>query len=187
MNTYRKLIDRGDTLLLAVDIQKVMFDLCVEKNRVEKNIGSLIDAARIMDFPVVFTEHNAEKLGGFEPSLRKKSPKSKVFNKLEFGCLGNRTIRDALDRSGRKTILLCGIESHICIFQTAAQALSEGYDVHVVADAVSARSERNLKTGLERMGMGGAVIVSVEMAIFELMGKAGTDEFKKMLPVIKNL
>ncbi len=187
MNAYRRLIDRRDTVLLVVDIQNAMFDLCVEKDRVEKNIGSLIEAAGILDFPVVFTEHNPDRLGGFEPSLLKRSPKSKVFNKLEFGCLGNRSIRDFIDRSRKKTMLLCGIESHVCIFQTAVQALNAGIDVHVVADAVSARSERNLKIGLDRMSMAGAVTTSVEMALFELMGKAGTDEFRKMLPVIKGL
>ena len=187
MNDYRKLSSRDEALLLVVDIQKVMFDLCVEKDRVEKNLEALIDTAATLGLPAIFTEHNAEKLGGFEPSLLERSPDSPVLNKVEFGCFGNRAIREAVDSSGKKTILLAGIESHVCIFQTAAQALSAGYAVHVVADAVSARSKSNVKIGLKRMRDAGAVLTSVEMAIFELLAKAATDDFRQMLPVVKRL
>jgi nicotinamidase-related amidase len=187
MNDYKKLLDRDDALLLVVDIQKVMFDLCVEKDRVGKNLEALVDTAATLELPAVFTEHNAEKLGGFEPSLLERSPHSPVLNKVEFGCFGNRRIRQAVESSGKKTILLAGIESHVCIFQTAVQALSSGYAVHVVADAVSARAKSNLKIGLKRMRDAGTVLTSVEMAIFELLGKAATDDFRKMLPVVKRL
>lgn len=187
MNIHGRFINRRDALLLIVDIQKVMFDLCVEKGRVIKNIQALIDLANALEIPIFFTEHNAEKLGKFDRSLIQKSPESPVLNKTEFSCLGNDGIRKALSKTGKKTIILSGIESHVCIFQTGAQAIQEGYDVHVVADAISARTDFNKAIGINRLKKAGAVITSAEMLIFELLLKAGTTDFKRMLPIIKTL
>ncbi len=187
MNIYARFINRREVLLLIVDIQKVMFDLCVEKSKVKKNIRALIDLANALEIPIIFTEHHAEKLGNFDPSLIQKSPESPVLNKIEFSCLGNDDIREAITKTGKKTIILAGIESHVCIFQTGAQAISEGYDVHVVADAVSARTDSNKHIGINRLENSGAVITSTEMLIFELLLKAGTPDFKSMLPIIKTL
>ena len=187
MNRYASFINRNDALLVIVDIQKVMLDLCVEKERIIKNIEAMIDLAVTLDIPVILTEHNAEKLGRFDSSLVQKSQGSPVMNKTEFSCIGNDSIRQAIAKTGKKTIILAGIESHICIFQTGAQAIQEGYDVHVVADAVSARTDSNRNIGLNRLEKAGAVITSLEMLIFELLLKAGTHDFKKMLPIIKSL
>jgi nicotinamidase-related amidase len=185
MNIHTRFINRQEALLIIVDIQKVMFDLCVEKDRVKKNIEALIDVANILELPVVFTEHNSEKLGRFDFSLIQKSPNNSVYNKIEFSCLGNENIRNAIIKTGKKTIILAGIESHVCIFQTGAQAIQEGYDVHLVSDAISARTSFNLTIGINRLKHAGAVITSTEMLIFELLLKAGTKDFKKSLPIIK--
>ncbi len=187
MNLYSLFINPQETLLLVVDIQKVMFDLCVDKDRVKKNIEALIDLAKTLEFPVIFTEHNAEKLGGFDFSLIQKSPDSPVMNKTEFSCIGNADIRETIAKTGKKAIILTGIESHVCIFQTGAQAIQEGYAVHVVKDAVSARTAFNMNIGINRLEQAGAVISSTEMLIFEMLVKAGTPDFKKMLPIIKTL
>jgi nicotinamidase-related amidase len=140
-----------------------------------------------MEIPIFFTEHNAEKLGGFDPILIQKSPDSPVLNKTEFSCLGNEAIQKAITKTGKKTIILAGIESHVCIFQTGAQAIQEGYEVHLVTDAISARTGYNMTIGINRLEKAGAVITSTEMLIFELLLKAGTYDFKKMLPIIKKL
>jgi nicotinamidase-related amidase len=187
MNISARFIERRDALLLIVDIQKVMFDLCVGKDRLKKNIEALIDLANSLELPIIFTEHNAEKLGKFDSSLIQKSPNSHVLNKTEFSCIGNDGIRKEITKTGKKTIILAGIESHVCIFQTGAQAIQEGYGVHLVADAISARSDFNMNIGINRLSQAGAVITSTEMLIFELLLKAGTQDFKKMLPIIKTL
>lgn len=187
MNIYSQFIKPSETLLLIVDIQKIMFDLCVEKQKITHNINALIDTADNLEIPIVFTEHNPGKLGEFEKSMTQKSPDSPVLNKMEFSCFGNEGIRKTIADTGKKSIILAGIESHVCIFQTGAQAIQERYDVHVAADAVSARSNFSLKTGLDRLRQAGAVITSTEMLIFELLLKAGTPDFKKMLPIIKTL
>lgn len=187
MNLYGRLINRKDALLLIVDIQKVMFDLCLENERVKKNIEALLDMSNILELPVIFTEHNAEKLGGFDSSLIQKCPGISVLNKTEFSCIMNDSIRQAIIKTGKKTIILAGIESHVCIFQTGAHAIQEGYNVYAVSDAISARTLANMKIGINRLEKAGAVITSIEMLIFELLLKAGTSDFKKMLPVIKGL
>lgn len=187
MNIFSRIIDRSDVLLLVVDIQKAMFDHCLKKERVKKNIEALIDMTINLKIPAIFTEHNAARLGGVDESLTHKSPASPVLNKVEFSCFGNDLIRQAIINTGKMTIVLAGIESHVCIFQTGAQALAAGYNVHVVADAVSARTDSNLNIGLGRLEKAGAVVTSTEMLIFELLLKAGTHDFKKMLPIVKTL
>ena len=110
----------------------------------------------------------------------------KVFDKLEFGCFGNGDYCSAGGKlADRNTLLLCGMETHICVMQTALGALNQGMNVHVVADAVSSRTELNWKLGLGRMQAAGAVISSTEMMLYELMGKSGTATFKEMLKWIK--
>jgi nicotinamidase-related amidase len=187
MNLYSRLLNRDEALLLVVDIQKVMFDLCAEKEKVKSNIQALIDLADTLEMPIIFTEHHAEKLGGFDPSLIQKSTENPLLNKTEFSCMGNEVIREAIKKTEKKTIILTGIESHVCIFQTGAQAIDEGYFVHAVSDAISARTLSNKTIGINRLKQAGAVITSTEMLIFELLLKAGTSDFKKMLPIIKIL
>jgi nicotinamidase-related amidase len=187
MNTNAELISKSDALLLLVDYQKVMLDLCQSSQKVAKRTEYLIDLAGSIGIPVIFTEHNAEKLGGFLPELLDKVADPKVFNKLDFGCFADEAISSAIKSTQKKTIVLAGIESHVCIFQTGAQAIQLGYRVHAVSDAISARSASNRKIGLRRLENAGAVITSSEMVLFELLGKAGTQEFRKVLPLIKSL
>jgi isochorismate hydrolase len=107
-------------------------------------------------------------------------------DKLEFGCFGNGDFCSAVSaKAGRNTLLLCGMETHICVMQTALGALNQGINVHVAADAVGSRTELNWKLGLERMRDAGAVISSTEMMMYELMAKSGTPAFKEMLQYIK--
>ncbi len=186
MNIYTNFINHKNSLLMIVDIQKVLFDLCIDNKGVKKKIEALIDMAEIMKIPAIFTEHNAKKLGGFLPDLLERAS-GKAMNKMEFSCFENSMISAAVKQTGKNTIILAGIESHVCIFQSGAQALQQGYQIHVVADAVSARAQSNLMVGLNRLEHAGAVVSSTEMLIFELLKKAGTDDFRKAFPIIKQL
>ncbi len=107
--------------------------------------------------------------------------------KGEFSCLENVYCRRTIEQTGRKAIILAGVETHICVFQTAARAIRLGYTVHVVSDAVSTRIRSNHDIGLARMDRAGAVITCTEMVIFELLERAGSPEFREALPVIKTL
>lgn len=187
MNQWVDLLNREDSLLLLVDFQKSMLANCVASDRVQNNASILMDVARILRIPIIRTEQNPRKLGTFLPELAAKAPNCAVFGKHQFGCFENEAIAQAVAATGRKSIILAGIEAHICIFQTGISGIRLGYRVHVVADAVSATSRMNLDIGLERLGRAGAVITSTEMAIFELLKEADTDEFRLVLPYIKKI
>ncbi|MEW6673798.1 MAG: isochorismatase family protein [Thermodesulfobacteriota bacterium] len=187
MDAYPELLDKEDSLLLLVDVQQTMLANCVAPDRVRQNASILIDIARILTIPIILTEQNPRKLGTFLPELTAKSPNPVVFSKNQFGCFENGAIRQAIAATGRKTIILAGIEAHICIFQTGIGGIQLGYRVHVAADAVSASSQMNLDIGLGRLRRAGAAISSMEMAIFELLKKADTEEFRNVLPHIKKI
>lgn len=187
MNDHAELLKREDCILLLVDIQKTLFDLCVDKDLVEKHVAALIDICRMLDIPIVFTQQNPEKIGPFLPELIALAKDSPVFDKMEFSCLQNGAITQAIASLKRRTILLAGIESHVCIFHTGVDAIRGGYCVHAASDAITCRSQSNHRIGLNRLAGAGAVISSTEMIIFELLNRAGTPEFREALPVLKTL
>ncbi len=186
-NPHSEFIQAEDCLLLLVDIQAVMLEPCDEASRLKKNAAALLEIAGIFDIPVIFTVHNSEKLGGFLPELVAKVIQPKVLNKLEFSSFENEAIAEAVMASERRTLLVAGLETHVCIFHTAAHAIRLGYRVHVAADAVASRSRFNWEIGLRRLENAGAVISSTEMMIFELLNRAGTSEFRALLPLLKKL
>ncbi len=186
-NPYSEFLRPDDCLLLLVDIQAVMLDPCDEASRLRKNAAALLDIARIFEIPVIFTTHNAEKLGGFLPELTEQVQRPIVLNKQEFSCFENEGMAETVMAAERRTLLVAGLETHVCIFHTAAHAIRLGYRVHVAADAVASRSRFNWEIGLRRMEKGGAVISSTEMMIFELLNRAGTSQFRAALPLLKSL
>lgn len=183
--TQDALLKREECLVLLVDLQRSMLSACRDAERVRERTAVLIDVAEILRIPIVFTEQNPVKLGRFLPELIEKVLEPLVFDKVEFGCFENPSIADAIEASGRKTIILSGIETHICIFQTGLQGLRLDYRVHVASDATSCSGVLNHNVGLNRLERAGAVISSTEMIMFELLKQAGTAEFRKALPIIK--
>lgn len=182
----RRALRAEDCILAVVDIQEKLLPPIWEKERMVRNSEMLIRLANIVNMPVTVTTQYAKGLGPLVPEIASLLPNAKVVDKLEFGCFGNGDFCSALGRiSGRNTLLLCGMETHICVMQTALGALNQGMNVHVAADAVSSRTELNWKLGLERMRAAGAVLSSTEMMLYELMGKSGTPVFKAMLKYIK--
>ena len=111
----------------------------------------------------------------------------RIWDKLEFNCFENENIAGAIGQTGRKTLLLAGIEGHVCIFHTGVGALRLGYRVHIAHDAVTSRSASDRQTGINRLDRAGAVISSMEMILFELLHMAGTKEFRALLPLLKKL
>jgi nicotinamidase-related amidase len=185
MNDHAELLSRGDCTLLLVDIQETLLAPCISAGPLKDNVAILIEIALLLDIPIIFTAHNAEKLGGPLAQLEGMVTEPKVYNKLEFSCFENDSINRALLATGRRTLLMAGIESHVCVFHTGASALKLGYRVHVAADAVTSRSALNRDTGLRRLEKAGAVISSTEMIIYELLNRAGTPEFRAALPILK--
>ena len=176
------LIDPTDCVLVVIDVQEKLLPVMYEKDKTLDNVVRLVRFAKIIDLPVLVTEQEnlGPTVGGIAGSIEDLSP----IMKIEFDAGRRAEFTETLEKLGRRTIVMCGIESHVCITQTVLSLLP-GYTVHVVSDAVSSRTRENREISLERMRQSGAVISSTEMVIFELLQKAGTPEFKETLKLVK--
>lgn len=172
--------------LIVVDIQERLLPPIFEKDRLLKNAQLLVPLAGILEIPIIATTQYAKGLGETVGDVKLLLP-SAAIDKQSFSCFGSDAFCSAMKRlpGQRNTALLCGMESHICVAQTALAALREGYLVHIASDAVSSRTEWNWKIGLERMRAAGAVISSTEMMIYELLRGSGTEAFKEMLRYLR--
>jgi nicotinamidase-related amidase len=173
--------------LMVIDIQQKLLPPIHNREQLLHNAQLLLRLANILQLPVIATTQYAHGLGSVVPEIAELLPKSStVQDKLEFGCFNNAQFCANLKSAGdRRTLLLCGMEAHICVMQTALGALEQGYCVHIASDAVGSRADWNWKIGLERMREAGAIISSTEMMIYELLGGSGTDAFTQMLPFLK--
>jgi len=173
--------------LVVVDIQTKLLPPIFQKEQLVRNAQLLIRAAGILKIPSMISTQYAKGLGGTVPEVASLLPDTQAIDKLMFSCFGSDEFCTLLKRlpGNRNTLLLCGMESHICVAQTALAALREGYLVHVASDAVSSRAEWNWKVGLERMRAAGAVLSSTEMMIYELMRSSGSGAFRELLPYLK--
>lgn len=184
MRTVKRL-QRNHAGLLVVDLQEKLVPAMFEKERAVTNAVRLIRGASVLDLPVWVTEQYPHGLGSTVPEVAAAVPGFAPLEKLAFSACGAAGMRQSIEATGRRQVILCGIECHVCVMQTCLDLLEIGLDVFVVADAVSSRTPANWKSGLDRMRDSGAVIVSTEMVIFELLGAAGTPQFKQVLPLVK--
>jgi nicotinamidase-related amidase len=173
--------------LVVIDIQDKLLPPIFEKDQLVRNTQLLVRAAGILKIPTLVTTQYSKGLGSTVPEIAALVPECETIDKLAFSCFGSDVFCASLRRlpGPRTTVLLCGMEAHICVAQTALAALREGYLVHVASDAVSSRTEWNRKIGLDRMQAAGAVISSTEMIIYELLRASGTSAFKDMLEYLK--
>ena len=183
----RQPLDAERCALLVVDIQEKLLPPIFQKDQLVRNSKLLIRAAGVLKIPALMTTQYAKGLGNTVPEVASLLPETEAIDKDMFSCFGSDVFSTLLKRlpGNRNTLLLCGMESHICVMQTTLAALREGYLVHVASDAVSSRTEWNWKIGLERMRAAGAVISSTEMMIYELMRSSSSPAFKEMLPHLK--
>jgi nicotinamidase-related amidase len=175
-------LKREESVLVVIDIQEKLMPTIAESKRVIHNTARLLQFAMIIDLPVILSEQ--DKLGATVPEIKQEIGGCTPAVKLTFDALLCDAFAEQLHKLNRKAIILTGVETHVCVTQTALHALPD-YSVHVVSDAVSSRTQDNWRVGLERMRQHGAVITSTEMVMFELLKRAGTDEFKKVLPLVK--
>ena len=183
----RRPLEADQCVLLVVDLQGKLMPPIFERERLIRNSQLLIRLAGILKIPTIMTTQYAKGLGGTVPEIASLLPESQAIDKQMFSCFGSDVFCSMLKRvpGNRNTILLCGMECHICVMQTALGALREGYLVHVASDAVSSRSEWNWQIGLERMRAAGAVISSTEMVLYEALRTSGDPAFKEMLKYLK--
>jgi nicotinamidase-related amidase len=183
----RRPLSADSCALVVIDIQEKLLPPIFQREQLVRNSQLLIRAAGILKIPAIVSTQYAKGLGGTVPEIASLLPGTDAIDKNLFSCFGSDVFCTLLKRlpGSRNTLLLCGMESHICVMQTALAALREGYLVHVASDAVSSRTEWNWKIGLDRMRAAGAVISSTEMMIYELMRSSATPAFKELLPYLK--
>jgi len=183
----RRPLDPEQCALIVIDIQEKLLPPIFEKERLLRNSQLLIRMAGVLKMPTLLSTQYSEGLGNTVPEVASLLPDTSPIEKQVFSCFGSEVFCSALKRlpGNRNTVVLCGMESHICVAQTALAALREGYLVHVASDAVSSRTEWNWKIGLERTRAAGAVISSTEMVIYEVLRSSGTLAFKDMLQYLR--
>lgn len=177
-----RLISREDSVLVIIDVQEKLMPVIPNHQQVIDNTIRLLKFARVIGLPVILTEQ--DKLGPTLPEVKKEIPGVDPIVKTSFNCFYCPAFSEQVKKPGRNTLILAGVENHVCVAQTALHALPN-FNVHVVSDAVSSRTPENRGVGMERMRQFGTVITSTEMLIFELLKEAGTEEFKKVLPLVK--
>ena len=178
------MLDEKGCCLVVVDVQGKLAGLMCEKETLFKNVRILIQAANILDIPILWYEQKPESLGPTVPEIAELLSECTPQAKTSFSCCSEE-LHDMLESLDRDQIILCGIESHICVYQTAVDLMSAGYEVDVVADAVSSRTSENKRIALERMRDEGANLSCVEMALFELLGTADHPKFREIAKLIK--
>ncbi len=175
----------SDTALVIVDMQERLLPVIHDHEDIIANTRLLIHAARVLNLPVIATTQYSRGLGPTHPRILDLIETSPAIDKLTFSCFGAADFTPALAALGRRTLLLCGVEAHICVLQTGIDALTSGYSVHLITDATGSRTPRNADLGRRRLGQAGATLSSAEMAIYEALGASGTPEFKSLLPYFK--
>jgi len=179
------MLDVQDCCLVVVDVQGRLAELMYERDVLFKNIQILIKAAKILSIPILWTQQQPQAIGVTVPQINQLLTDNEPINKACFSCCGLKEFNDKINTLSRKQVLLCGIEAHVCICQTAAELIASGKEVHVIADAVSSRTKENKQIALERMITEGVKLSSVEMAVFELLKTAEHPQFKQVIQLVK--
>ena len=174
-----------NTVLIIVDVQGKLARLMHDKEALYRNLQRIIEGAQVLELPILRAEQNPQGLGPTIPEIDRLLPDSPPISKLSFSCCGSQHFVDALEVLGRKQVLIAGIETHVCVYQTAADLLDRGYEVHAVSDAVSSRTAENRRIGLEKIRAMGGSLTGVEMALFELLRAGEGEKFRRILKIVR--
>lgn len=182
----KNLLEPGSVCLHVVDVQKSLMAKIIGAGEVELNIGLLLQCSKIMGIPVLASTQYKKGLGPYVDSLEALVKDVPCFDKVTFSAAADQATAAHLDglKPALTTVILVGVETHICVYQTALDLMEKGFHVWVVANAVSSRNHADHELGLARMHSVGAAVGSTEMLVYELLKKAGTKEFKEILPFI---
>jgi nicotinamidase-related amidase len=181
-----RLLTPQNALLLIVDIQGKFVPVIQNADRLIERAAILIQAADTLGIPIVVSEQYPKGLGHTTDRLTQHLPlNAAIFEKSAFGCGADPDIQAFLGSLNRKQVMVCGIEAHVCVNQTVHQLLAEGYQVHLIQDAVSSRHKQDAKTGIAKMLQSGATPSCVELALFELLGNAQHPAFKSLQALVK--
>jgi nicotinamidase-related amidase len=179
------MLDRRNCCLVVVDVQGKLAQLMHNKQALFNNIQILIQAAQILNIPILWCQQCPDSLGPTVPEIGQLLTDNEPINKAAFSCCGAGQFNARLNELARQQVLLCGIETHVCIYQTALDLLRKGFSVDLITDAVSSRTLENKQIAIKRMAIEGANISCTEMALFELLKTAEHPQFRQIASLIK--
>jgi nicotinamidase-related amidase len=180
-------LDRKRSVLVLIDFQERLFPNVYEHSNVLMRVDLLLTAAKLLEIPLLVTEQYPKGLGGTIEEIRKVLPEMQPLTKMDFSCVAAPGFKEKLSSLQRDQIVLTGIETHICVAQTALDLAAQGENVFIAADATSSRRPLDAQLALRRMERSGLTITTAEAVVFEWLRRAGTDEFKALQPKLKAL
>ena len=184
MSAHQRL-DPAKTVLVIVDMQGRLADVVQESETIKEEAARMVRGAGLFELPVLCVEQLPDKLGRTTPQVAEALAGVEPIAKHTFSALGEPEFASRLQECGRKQVILAGLESHVCVYQTGMDLLGAGYEVFALIDCISARSKDNRQLGLSRLEQAGAALTSVEMALFELQGEAAGERFGKLIQLIR--
>lgn len=182
------LIEAAKSFLLLIDMQERLLPAMAGGKEVERRCGILLEAAKQLEVPVLASEQYPKGLGHTVPGLRAALGNAPIFEKTAFSCWREPALKQALiahHESGRPQVVIAGIEAHVCVAQTALDLAAAGFAVFAVADAMTSRAARSAELAESRLRHAGVFVINTEMAVFELLGRAGTPAFKALSVLIR--
>lgn len=179
------MLDRKDSLLLVIDLQEKLVK-ALDKDVVVNRTATLVKAAKILEIPTIVTQQYSKGLGQTVEQIKQNfEPNTPIIEKSAFSAVMEKGFLDVLKSFNKNQIVICGIETHVCVHQTAADLITEGFDVYVAKDACASRRKYEFKQGIERMQENGAKISCVEIILFEWLKSAKNLKFKEVQALIK--
>jgi len=185
MSTERFRLEKESAAIVVVDIQERLMAAMKHAKKIYRNTCIMLEAGKVLGLPVLVTEQYPRGLGHTVDEVRECLASYEPIEKITFSCCGDGNFMDAIKAVGRKQIILLGSETHVCVYQTCLGLLEAGYNVHLVRDAVCSRAKENYLAALDLMREAGAVITTTETALFQMLVKAGSDEFKAISNLVK--
>ncbi|MBN2568111.1 MAG: isochorismatase family protein [Deltaproteobacteria bacterium] len=182
---HKFIAEREDSLLLIVDVQQVMLKVIDVWKEIADRIDQLIRAANLLGVPILVTEHYKKGLGETIPDISGKLKDATIFQKEYFSACMEDSFLDTVRKFGRRKIIVTGMETHVCVLQTSLDLAASGFQLQVVKNAVASRRKQDWVTALDIFREAGAVITTAETVIFQWACRSNTDEFRKILPIVK--
>jgi nicotinamidase-related amidase len=183
---HEHVLDPNNSVVVVVDLQEGFRAPIFEFDKIVARTSIVVQAVKLLNLPVLVTEQYPQKLGATVPEIKSVLPEGvAIVDKTAFSCCGASVFNEQLDRLRRKQVILCGIETHVCMSQTAHDLLARGYQVHVLEDCASSRTPQNREIGLAKMRRSGALPSSSEMALFELMVDSRHEHFRAIAKIVK--
>jgi nicotinamidase-related amidase len=182
---HELILRQDDTLVLIIDFQEKLLAAFNDPEDILDNCIRLIKLARVLNLPIIWTEQYPRGLGQTADAVKAELSHMRPIEKLSFSCFGEPRFVDELSRHSSRQLIICGIETHICVEQTALDGIEMGYQMHIATDACGSRKTQDHTMGMQKMAGAGASLTCVEMAMYEILCRSDTKEFRDALAVVK--